>query len=229
MKFPTPILNEYLKRNSFFKGIISVWGDFGVGKTTFALQTSLNTLKEFKKIIYIYSKPMFPSEKISRITGDSLEKLHDITFIRPDNFDDLHNIVFNLEFLILRTLNKIKTPYKLIVIDSLTDLYRLELDREKKEKNYNLNYNLNQILANLSFINNIYDIEILIVNEKTQKKEENQIKEIQSGGRVMGYWVSFDIKIERTEKLRERKFILTKHPNFERTEFTSELSEKGFQ
>ena len=229
MKFPPSILNEYFKKNSFFKGLISVWGDFGVGKTTFALQTSLNSLKESKKVIYIYSKPMFPSEKISRIVGDSFEILHDITFIRPDNFNDLRNIVFNLEFLILRTINKIKNPYKLIVIDSLTDLYRLELNKEKKEKNFNLNYNLNQILANLSFINNIYDIEILIVNEKTQIKEENQIKEIQSGGRVMGYWVSLDIKIERTAKLRERKFILTEHPSFERTEFKSELSEKGFK
>ena len=229
MKFPPSILNEYFKMNSFFKGLISVWGDFGVGKTTFALQTSLNSLKESKKVIYIYSKPMFPSEKISRIVGDSFEILHDITFIRPDNFNDLRNIVFNLEFLILRTINKIKNPYKLIVIDSLTDLYRLELNKEKKEKNFNLNYNLNQILANLSFINNIYDIEILIINEKTQIKEENQIKEIQSGGRVMGYWVSLDIKIERTAKLRERKFILTEHPSFERTEFTSELSEKGFK
>ena len=229
MKFPPSILNEYFKKNSFFKGLISVWGDFGVGKTTFALQTSLNSLKESKKVIYIYSKPMFPSEKISRIVGDSFEILHDITFIRPDNFNDLRNIVFNLEFLILRTINKIKNPYKLIVIDSLTDLYRLELNKEKKEKNFNLNYNLNQILANLSFINNIYDIEILIINEKTQIKEENQIKEIQSGGRVMGYWVSLDIKIERTAKLRERKFILTEHPSFERTEFTSELSEKGFK
>jgi len=229
MKFPPSILNEYFKKNSFFKGLISVWGDFGVGKTTFALQTSLNSLKESKKVIYIYSKPMFPSEKISRIVGDSFEIPHDITFIRPDNFNDLRNIVFNLEFLILRTINKIKNPYKLIVIDSLTDLYRLELNKEKKEKNFNLNYNLNQILANLSFINNIYDIEILIVNEKTQIKEENQIKEIQSGGRVMGYWVSLDIKIERTAKLRERKFILTEHPSFERTEFTSELSEKGFK
>jgi len=227
MKFPPSVLNEYFKKNSFFKGLISVWGDFGVGKTTFALQTSLNTLKECKKVIYIYSKPMFPSEKISRIVGDEI--LHDITFIKPDNFNDLQNIVFNLEFLILRTLNKIKNPYKLIVIDSLTDLYRLELNREKKERNYNLNYNLNQILATLSFINNIYNIEILIVNEKTQKKEENQIKEIQSGGRVMGYWVSLDIKIERTAKLRERKFILTKHPNFEQKEYTSELSEKGFK
>ncbi|MHA1985061.1 MAG: AAA family ATPase [Promethearchaeota archaeon] len=228
MKFPTSTLNEYFKRNSTSKGIISVWGDFGVGKTTFALQTSLNTLKELKKIIYIYTKPIFPTEKIGKLAGDSSERLKDITFIRPENFEDLHNIVFNLEFLILRTLNKIEKPYKLIIIDSLTDLYRLELNRTKKEKNYNLNYNLNQILANLSFIKNAYDIEILVINEKTQIKEENQIKEIQSGGKVMEYWVSNDIKIERTEKLRERKFILTTHPSSEFTEFTSKLSENGF-
>ena len=118
--------------------------------------------------------------------------------------------------------------YDLIVIDSLTDLYRLALNKDKKEENYNINYNLNQILANLSFINNTYNIEILIVNEKVNKLINDQIIEVQSGGKVMEYWVSLNIKIERTEVLKQRKLIITKHPEIENIEFTYNLTNDGF-
>ncbi|MFX0080253.1 MAG: hypothetical protein ACFE94_00720 [Candidatus Hodarchaeota archaeon] len=229
MKFPTLILNEYFKRIPLFKGIISVWGDFGVGKTTFAIQTSLNSIKNGNKIVYIYSKPKFPYEKVNRIFKDSKEALDKITFIIPDNFNDLHNIVFNLEYLILRNLNEANNHYNLIIIDSLTDLYRLELNRERKDKNYNLNYYLNQILANLSYINESYNINILVVNEKVQIRENDQPIEIQSGGKVMEYWVSLDIRIERTEILQKRKFILTKHPEDKQISFMTKITENGFQ
>lgn len=221
------------KLNAFFKNIknpllISVWGDFGVGKTTFALQTALNSNKNGYKTIYIYTKPNFPTEKITNLIRDSPKSLDCFTFIQSDNFNDLYKIIFNLEFLILRNLYPPKADYRLIVIDSLTDLYRLELNKEKKEKNYNLNYQLNQILANLSYLCNSYNIGILIVNEKVQKRINNEVIEVQSGGKVIKYWILYDIKIERTEKMKERRFVLT-HNNLQKMEFISVITELGFQ
>ncbi|MFW9824382.1 MAG: hypothetical protein ACFFE4_15670, partial [Candidatus Thorarchaeota archaeon] len=100
---------------------------------------------------------------------------------------------------------------------------------EKKEKNYNLNYNLNQILATLFFINNYYDIEILLVNEKVNKMVNNQRFEMQSGGNVMEYWVSLNIKIERTPILKQRRFIINKYPEIQDVEYTYKLTQKGFE
>lgn len=229
MKFPTPNLNAYFKNIVPSKGIISVWGDFGVGKTTFALQTAINNAINGKKSLYFYTKPNFPAEKIEMLFKDSLDFLDKIEFVKPINFYDLTAIVFNLEFLILKNFDERKEPLKLIVIDSLTDLYRLELNREKKEKNYNLNYHLNQVLATLSYINDSYSIEVLIINEKRQKRNLEQIIELQSGGKVMKYWVSYDIKIERTNILNERKFVLTIHPEEKILFFTIKLTERGFE
>lgn len=229
MIFPIPTLNLYFKRNPFRAKIISVWGDFGVGKTTFALQTLYNTNKKGSESIYIFTKPTFPYERINRIMQESKEHLDHISFVRLENFNDLHNLVFNLEFLILKNSNTKENLYKLIVIDSLTDLYRLELNREKKDMNYNLNYRLNQILANLFYLNERYDVDILVVNEKVQIRENDQNIEIQSGGKVMEYWVTLDIKIERTEVLKEREFILTNHSDGDHIKFRSNLTENGFQ
>lgn len=229
MIFPTSPLKVYFKRNPFKKGIISVWGDFGVGKTTFALQTSHNTNKSGNKSIYVFTKPTFPYGKINRIMQESKEHLDQISFVKLENFNDLYNLVFNLEFLILRDINKKDNQYKLIVIDSLTDLYRLELNREKKDMNYNLNYRLNQILANLFYLNVSYNVDILVINEKVQTRENDQNKEIQSGGKVMEYWITLDIKIERTEILKEREIILINHSSGDHIKFLSNLTESGFQ
>ncbi|MFX0043078.1 MAG: hypothetical protein ACFE8L_09210 [Candidatus Hodarchaeota archaeon] len=229
MIFPTQKLNVYFKNNDPLKGIFSVWGGFGVGKTTFALQTAINSIKMGKKVIYIYTKPNFPSEKFSMIQKDSFEVLDKIIFIQTTNFNELNSIVFNFEFLILQYLQDNNINFSLIVIDSLTNLYRIELNKDKKEKNYDLNYKLNQILANLFFLNEAYGIEIMIINEISRKNINDQIIEVQSGGKVMKYWVDFSIKITRTEKLNERKFILTKDPELELKNFKSILTENGFE
>lgn len=229
MIFPISTLNAQFKRFTPYTRIISVWGDFGVGKTTFALQTAMISTKNDGKSIFIYSKPNFPFEKIHEIFKDPVEQLDKITFIQPESFNDLYKIVFNLEFLILTNLDKKIDAYKFIVIDSLTDLYRLELNREKKEMNYNLNYNLNQILATLTYLIQAYNINILIVNEKVNRRTDEETIEVQSGGKVMDYWVLLDIKIERTETLSKRKFILTKHPEHFRFKCNSKLTKSGFQ
>lgn len=228
MKFPTFEINAFLRNFDNYKGIFSVWGNFGVGKTTFVLQTAINTVKDKKKVIYIYTKPNLPSEKILTLSKGSEGILDRIIIIKPIDFEDLNNIVFNLEFLILNNIDNKYDQLKLIVIDSITELYRLELNTDMKEKNYNLNYQLNQILANLMHLNETYNIEILIVNEASRKKIDDQLIEVQSGGKVMEFWVNYNLKITKTSKLNERKFILTKYPENEIIEFTSILREYGF-
>ena len=222
-----PRLNEIIESP---EGIISVWGDFGVGKTTFALQTAINTSSQGNKVIYIYSKPNFPSVRVGNILKDNLKKVLDnIVFIRTTDFTDLYNIIFNLEFLILDNLKEKANSFGIIIIDSITDLYRLELTREKKEKNVSLNFQLNQILANLSYIFETYGIEVLVINELTRKSHNDQTEEVQSGGNVMDFWVSYSIKIERTERLSVRNLTVRKHRENKKFELSSILTNNGFE
>lgn len=229
MKFPTLELNKWINSIKILKGIFSVFGDFGVGKTTFALQTAINTAKIGKNIIYVYTKPNFPSEKIQLIKKDSKEILDNIIFVHITNFDELYRVIFNFEFLVLNFLNEKMTGLNFIIIDSITNLYNLELNKDNKKKNYNRNYQLNQILANLTYLNESYGIEILIVNEISRKIRENQIIEVQSGGKVMEFWVKYNLKINKTNKLNERKFIFNNIPEKQSIEFNSNLREKGFE
>ncbi len=234
MNFPTPKLSALFKDSRMINGIFSVYGDYGVGKTIFALQTIINTAKLGKTVAFVYSKKEIPSEKINNLLeSHSLEKpsevLKNILTFKADSFNDLRNIALNLEFLILNS-KKAKNDYKidLIVIDSITDLYRIELSKDKKEKNLNLNYQLNLILASLQYIREIYGTSILIVNETSQTSVNKQEFEFQSGGKVMDYWIAMSLKISRTEKLNQRKFTISKLPDGKQVEYTSILTRGGF-
>jgi RecA/RadA recombinase len=209
MKFPLSILNEFFKSTDAKEGLTSLWGDFGVGKTTLALQFAWKIASNSKNALYIYSKPKFPFNKLSSLFESNLEEfLENMQFIKSTNFMELFSLVFNLEFIILNRLKTGNGILEMIIIDSLTDLYRLELHRNKKEKNVMLNYKLNQILANLSFLSKQYHIGILITNELSKNTIEGEIYDVESGGNVMEYWVKNSIKIERTDITNNRKFIL---------------------
>ncbi|MBY9008838.1 MAG: hypothetical protein KGD74_03120 [Candidatus Lokiarchaeota archaeon] len=230
MKFPRSILNEFFKSTDAKEGISSLWGNFGVGKTTLALQFAWKNAINNKNVLYIYSKPNFPFNKISTLFETNLEELlENIQFIKSINFLELFRLVFNLEFLILNRLRLGNGILGMIIIDSLTDLYRLELHSNKKEKNVMLNYKLNQILANLSFLNKQYDIRILITNELSRNTIEGEVYDVESGGNVMEYWVKNSIKIERTDVVNNRKFILYDGDGKTQSVLNSKLTNHGFE
>ena len=230
MQLPLLKMNEFFKTTSTKVGITSLWGDFGVGKTTLSLQTAkFYALKE-KKVLYLYTKPNFPFKKVNNIFGNDTETLLDeILFIHTPSFDDLFNFIFNLEFTLLNDLKTKKEIFELIAIDSITDLYRLELSREKKDKNFILNYRLNQLLANLVNLKQNYKIALLIVNEISRRTLEGQTYDIESGGNVMQYWVTNSIKIERTDVTNSRKFVLYRGNDDTSLILNTMLTKSGFE
>ena len=230
MQFPLTQVNEFFKSTGDKERITSIWGDFGVGKTTLSLQTANSYTLNKKKVLYIYTKPNLPFKKISAVFENKLEDvLEHILFIHVTNFDDIFNFIFNLEFVVLNDLKTKNGTFNLIIIDSITDLYRLELNREKKGKNVILNYSLNQMLANLVNLKQKYEVGVLVVNEVSRRTQEGQTYEVESGGNVMQYWVTNSIKIERTDVANNRKFILYRGNDNTSFLLNSLLTKRGFE
>lgn len=230
MQFPLIQINEFFKSTDIKEGITSLWGDFGVGKTTLSLQIAKSHAINKKKVFYVFTKQNLPFKKISSVFENSLENvLENISFVHSTTFDDVFKFIFNLEFVILDNFKTKKKSINLIIIDSMTDLYRLELNREKKDKNFILNYKLNQLLANLVNLKQKYEIEPLIVNEISRRTRDGQTYDVESGGNVMNYWVKNSIKIERTDVVNDRKIILLRKNDNSSFLFNSMLSKHGFE
>jgi RecA/RadA recombinase len=234
MIFPASKLNELFKNISVIKGLFSCYGDFGVGKTTFAIQTALNSLVPQKNILYIYTKPELPIEKIKNIselyTPSLTPKLmENLKLIKISDFKELFKASFNFEFLLLNGRKSEKNLINLIIIDSLTDLYKINLNPTKKEQNVKLNYQLHHLLANLKYLNNKYELEILLINESSKDTINGILEEIPSGGAVMDYWISYSLKIERTEILNRRKLILFQPNQQIPLKFELDMTKNGFK
>jgi len=233
MNFPTPKLNNIFQRKFPIEGILSIWGEFGVGKTTLAMQISLLSIEKRTKVVYFYTKPNFPYNKLFNLAEDnfyqdisSFHSLFDLITIK--DFSQLYSIILNLESLFLTDKNN-KLKNYLIVIDSLTDLYKSELNSNNIEQNVRLNYQLNQILATFKHLKNNYDLDLLIINETSRSNQIGEIKETQSGGKVMEYWISDSIKIERTNVLNKRKFKINRFDKNKNYEIILKITETGFE
>ena len=224
MKFPLDLFNKEIDSEE----IVSIWGEMGVGKTTLALQIALNNIHVGDGVYYFYSKPRLPLEKIESLLPtldpNTLKKLKTILI---KDFNDLYRFVLDLEINILKDKKEKQDYPKLIIIDSLTDLYRLDLYKDKKDKNLLLNYKLNHLLGTLIYINNKFSVDILVVNEISYLHSEDHSYEIQSGGKVMRYWIPFSIKIARSEIMNKRRFYLYKNSEIQ-FELLTVLSKKGF-
>ena len=224
MKFPLDQFNKEIDSEE----IVAIWGEMGVGKTTLALQIAFNDISGGNSVYYFYSKPRLPLEKIeSLLSTMNLNMLKKLKAILIKDFNDLYRIVLDLEINFLKDKKEKRDCPKLIIIDSLTDLYRLDLNRDKKDKNVILNYKLNLLLGILAYIKNKFFVDILVLNEISYIHSEDHSYEIQSGGKVMRYWFPCSIKIARSEIMNKRIIYLYKNSQIH-FELLATLSEKGF-
>ncbi|MEJ2296535.1 MAG: hypothetical protein P8Y23_17445 [Candidatus Lokiarchaeota archaeon] len=230
MIFPLKELNNNVQFLDQNHNLISIWGDFGVGKTTFSLQTALYHSSLNNLVIYVYTKPNRPLNQMKRLVKKfNNKKLDTFLFYSISNFSDIFDFTLNIEQLIINFKNVSNTKSILMVIDSITYLYQIELRKGNKSKNVILNYKLNQILGILSYLTLQYPIDILVINYLRRLKRKDQTIEVQSGGKVMNYWINFSIKIERDKKLNFRKFLLSTLSEKKEISILSRLTEFGFE
>ncbi len=226
------LLTELLNKIDFLKGILSIWGEVGVGKTTLALQIAKQLSQLNQKVIYIYTKDTFPSEKYKNLTHNMEgSEIQNIKFVKFEDFEDLFTYFLNLEFVILDLKKLGLIQIGAIIIDSALDLYSLKTDMTKKQKNIELNYKLNQLLGTCTYLSNAYKIKIVLTNYPSvvQESENEEFVIKQKGGKVVEYWTSTSIQIHRTQNMSERRIKLITHHDNEIFEHNVKLDSRGFK
>lgn len=228
-------ITKLLEKIDFSKGILSIWGEIGVGKTILALQLAIKFSQLEKKTIFVYTKNRFPANKFKNLMQKNSQHLKDnLSFVEIHDFDELLEYILNIEFAILDSpgqFQKDKTQIGSILIDSALDLYSLKMDLANKKKNVELNYKLNQILATLTQLNNTYGIKIVLTNYPDTKQEEDTGEFFinERGGKVLEYWVTYSLQIVRTQNMSERKFKLRSRSKEILNELNVKLESIGFK
>lgn len=179
--------------------VTTIYGPGGSGKTCSCMLVAAEITKNKGKVIYIDTEGGFSTERFKQITGDDFEiSLSRIMFLRPTSFEEQKRCLEKLK-------EQINKDIKLIVVDTIAMLYRLELGRN--EEVFETNRELGRQLSYLTEIARKIRIPILITNQ-VYSNLNNGVKMV--GGDILFYGSKCLIELIKGHN-GMRKAILRKH------------------
>lgn len=136
--------------------LTTIYGPSGSGKTNLCLLPLIWVAGHGQKIIYIDTEGSFSVERLKQITKHYKKVLEHVIFFRPTNFEEQKKVFENLKRLISPKIG-------LIVVDTISMLYRLELGQT--DDIYSVNSSLGQQLSYLIEVARKYDLPVLVANQ----------------------------------------------------------------
>lgn len=179
--------------------ITTIYGPSGVGKTNLALLCAVGVASTGKKVLFIDTEGGIAVERIRQICSSYEEVLERILFFNPVNFEEQKSIFERLKELVDEKVG-------LIVVDSVSMLYRLELG--KSEEVYDVNMALGRQIAYLVEIARTKKVPVLITNQ-VYADFENKDKVKMVGGDLLKYGSKCIIELMKFANCRG--LVLRKH------------------
>ena len=185
----------------FMSGEVNlIYGEATTGKTTLALTTAFNYLKSSKasNVYYIDSDNKLNTERLVNIAEPrGLELLRNIKTYTPSDFGEQEQIIENLPNL---------EPDDLVILDSVTGLYRVETGDE--DQTYRTNKELNRQLGYITEITRRKGVAMILTGQVRSVLDTNQVEPV--APRLLSYWSSVILKLEKMAATGLRQITLEK-------------------
>ncbi|MHB1440208.1 MAG: DNA repair and recombination protein RadB [Cuniculiplasma sp.] len=176
--------------------ITEIFGEGGSGKTNMALQLTVSTLSRGEKVIYIDTEG-FSSNRFLQMCGGNRDFSRDLILFRPENLGEQEVCLIKSE----RLLQSSK-DIKLLVIDSMTALLRIERDETLKTQG------ISRDISILNSICNKYGIPVFITNQIYLDIDSDEITPY--GGYLLNHFSKTILSIRRL-RARARELKIVKH------------------
>ena len=226
-------LNKWLN-GGYERDIITLfYGPAASGKSNFVMLAACHQAKKDKKIIFIDTEGSFSVDRINQITGNLPEfVLKNMVILKPVNFQEQKHAFFKL----LKELKESKN-IGLIIVDSITMLYRLELAEARKlgvEEVQRINSDLAKQMRALFEISRKKEIPVLITSQIYNEfmTEEDWLSGKQAkvnivGGDLLKYWSKCIIELQNIGG--KKKAIIRKHRSLPEKELNFEIVDEGIR
>jgi len=181
--------------------VTTIYGPAGSGKTNLCVLAAIRVAKQGGKVIFIDTEGGFSAERAKQICGNDTPKvLENIFFFHPTDFKEQQEVFEKLK-------DMIDDDVKLIVVDTISMLYRLE--RGTNEEPFNANLELSKQIAYLTQIARKSNIPVLIANQVYADFDNpNCVKIV--GGDILKYGSKCLIELQQGHN-GIRKATLIKH------------------
>jgi DNA repair protein RadB len=194
--------------------ITTIYGPSGSGKTNLCLLAACK-IAEHNKVIFIDSEGGIAVERIKQISQTDV--LNNILFFNPINFKEQKELFAKLK-------DMINEGVGMVVVDSISMLYRLELGQS--EEVYEVNSALGKQIACLVEIARTKKIPVLITNQVYSDFDSKKIRMV--GGDLLKYGSKCLIELQRFSNCRA--LVLRKHRSLpEGVAVKFKIVEKGIE
>jgi DNA repair protein RadB len=178
-------LDKLLNGGFSLKELTLIYGEASTGKTTLVLQTAIEAAKALWKTLYIDVDSSFTPQRFTQIAGLNInEASFNIFVFSPKSFLEQTRIIENLETCLSKSV-------VLIIVDSITTLYRLEASNP--EKRFVLNRALNRQLAYLAELAKKHELAVLLTSQVHSLLNYADIEPIAK--RALLHWCGTIIKL----------------------------------
>ncbi|MDP3698682.1 MAG: DNA repair and recombination protein RadB [Nanoarchaeota archaeon] len=179
--------------------LTTIFGPSGAGKTNLCLLAAVKIAEAGKKVLFIDTEGGIAVERIKQMSSDHETVLQRILFFNPVTFVEQNDLFEKIKSMANEQIG-------MIVVDSISMLYRLELG--KSEEVYEVNSALGRQIAYLVEIARRKKIPVLITNQVyADFDHRDEVKMV--GGDLLKYGSKCLLEIKRGEEFRE--IILRKH------------------
>lgn len=197
----TEVFDDFLEGGYEKDVLTTIYGPSSSGKTTLCLLASIVQAQEKKKVIFVDTEGGFSIERMKQLAGNELEQILEyIVLLKPTSFQEQNSALEKLK-------NIVNEKIGLIIIDTLTIFYRLEL-----AKNADIKQTNNKLIWQLSYLTEIArkkSIPIIITNQVySDFHKKDDVKMV--GGDILKYSSKCLIKLGNLSE-NKRKATLISH------------------
>jgi DNA repair protein RadB len=192
--------------------VTQLYGEAGSGKTNICLQVAIGCAQKGKSVIYIDSEGFSPERFLQIARAGARSDAEDVEGIarriiiyEPHSFEQQTSCINEIETVIKE--KRDKNGVALLILDSATLFYRLELDDERSV--YLRRVLANQIM-NLLEIARMHDLAVIITNQVYMDIDNGKLRA--SGGYAIEHLSKVIVQLEKAEEGRgKRRATLKKH------------------
>jgi DNA repair protein RadB len=185
--------------------ITLIYGEPETGKTTLAMQCAVNCAMQGYKTLFVDCDGMFSAKRLSQVASGRFEEIAELVIlVKPKDFREQTAVVDRLSEYTAKN-------FGLVIIDTVTSLYRLNV-AESSKKTFGLNRELNRQMAILAQTAKTQKIPIIVTSQVRSVFNEATVSVAPVATRVLKFWADTIIAMKPTENPQIITAVLEKTP-----------------